>query len=349
MSDFLKILEIYQEHKNIITNEAQTRQYLIMPLIKLLGYDINSPAEVISEFTADVADRKGEKLDFAIKINSKIAILIECKHYTNKLLPKDREQLERYFNCREQVDFARIAVFTNGIKWQFFSDSTREGVMDKEPFYIFDLENDSTYQKIWDFSKGKLEVDKILTQAKTRYRVIKMKSFFEKIFNYNEETSPEECRTLMEIIMKCEIDLGTQKMENKIKDYFQPFLVAREEFMEEFVKNYNSTPPKAKTIIIEEDEDPITEEEMEAYLIIKSICTELIEDVQRIELRNRAGKGNSFVVLDNTQRKPIVNIYFAGTQKYILIGKEVEKVPIDKISEIYKHKHKIIETVKSYL
>lgn len=48
-----------------------------MPFISALGYDVFNPTEVIPEFTADVGTKKGEKVDYAIKKDDKIIILIE--------------------------------------------------------------------------------------------------------------------------------------------------------------------------------------------------------------------------------------------------------------------------------
>ena len=50
-----------------------------MPFLNALGYDVFDPQIVVPEFTADVGLKKGEKVDYAIKVNGKISILVECK------------------------------------------------------------------------------------------------------------------------------------------------------------------------------------------------------------------------------------------------------------------------------
>jgi hypothetical protein len=237
MLEFKKILDTYQNHKDLITNESQTKQYLIMPILKILGYDLTNPREVVSEFTADVAGKRGEKLDFVVKINGKIDILLECKHYTSKLLRKDREQLERYFQCREEVENARIAVFTNGVIWNFYSNSIMESQLDIEPFYVFNLEKEETYDKIFWFSREKFDFDTIFSDAKNRNKVIQMKKFFEKLFQYNKDTLSEEVYKIIDILPKFDIDMVSQRREGKVKEYYIPFLVARDEFIQEYVAN----------------------------------------------------------------------------------------------------------------
>ncbi|GHU99753.1 hypothetical protein AGMMS50248_08320 [Deltaproteobacteria bacterium] len=42
-----------------------------MPFIMALGYDVFNPLEVMPEFIADVAGRRGEKVDYAIMQDGK--------------------------------------------------------------------------------------------------------------------------------------------------------------------------------------------------------------------------------------------------------------------------------------
>jgi hypothetical protein len=57
------------------------------------------------------------------------------------------------------------------------------------------------------------------------------------------------------------------------------------------------------------------------------------------------------VLLDNNVRKPICRFFFDGKQKYVAIfgeNKVQERVPIDKLSDIYKYTDKIKATVGYY-
>ena len=51
-----------QKYKNVVQNEEQTKQSLIMPFFKVLGYDVLNPFEFVPEYTADVGIKKGEKV-----------------------------------------------------------------------------------------------------------------------------------------------------------------------------------------------------------------------------------------------------------------------------------------------
>jgi len=63
---------------NIRTEEA-TKNALVMPFISTLGYNVFDPTEVVPEFTADIGERKGEKVDYAILKDEKPIMLFECK------------------------------------------------------------------------------------------------------------------------------------------------------------------------------------------------------------------------------------------------------------------------------
>lgn len=61
-----------------LTEEA-TKTSVIFPFIQALGFDVFNLDEVTPEYVADVGIKKGEKIDFALKINGKVTILIEAK------------------------------------------------------------------------------------------------------------------------------------------------------------------------------------------------------------------------------------------------------------------------------
>ena len=126
--------KIQRERDQIETEEA-TKTAFVMPFIKLLGYDVFNPREVVPEYTADVGIKKGEKVDYAILHDGKSAILFECKKCDENLDNTHLNQLFRYFSATE----ARIGVLTNGIVYRFFSDLEKTNQMDPTPFLEFNL------------------------------------------------------------------------------------------------------------------------------------------------------------------------------------------------------------------
>jgi len=79
--------------KNIRTEEA-TKSGLVMPFINMLGYNVFDPTEVVPEFTADIGERKGERVDYAILKDEKPIMLFECKLCGSELAARSATQLQ---------------------------------------------------------------------------------------------------------------------------------------------------------------------------------------------------------------------------------------------------------------
>ena len=117
-------------------NEEATKNALVLPFLKELGYDPFDPAEVDPEFTADVGIKKGERVDYAVLRGDAVVLLVECKKVGTKLADAHRGQLLRYFHV---TDSARFALLTDGLDYRFFTDLDASNRMDPEPFLRVDL------------------------------------------------------------------------------------------------------------------------------------------------------------------------------------------------------------------
>ena len=165
-----------QEQIDHIVNEEATKNAMVMPFIQSLGYDVFNPTEVLPEFTADVGLKKGEKVDYAIKNEGVLSILIECKPRTTDLANAQFSQLYRYFNCTE----AKFAILTNGIEYRFYSDLDDANKLDTRPFFTFRLTdyNERDIEELKKFAKPVFNVDTILSTAnRLKYTNLAMTSF----------------------------------------------------------------------------------------------------------------------------------------------------------------------------
>lgn len=122
-------------YKDSVKNEAQTRVVLIDPFLKLLGYTTSNPTEVEVEYVCDIGTKKGEKIDYALKKDNKVVVLIEAKGSHITLDDSHLNQLIRYYG----VSTARIGILTNGLEYRFYADSFRRNVLDTKPFYVFNV------------------------------------------------------------------------------------------------------------------------------------------------------------------------------------------------------------------
>ena len=147
--------------EQILTEEA-TKHSFIMPFIQTLGYDVFNPMEVVPEFIADIGLKKGGKIDYAIFLDGKPVILIECKHWAQNLNLHDG-QLLRYFH----VSKAKFGVLTNGIVYRFYSDLVEPNKMDEKPFLEFSMLDirDNQIDELKKFHKSYFDADSIVNTA----------------------------------------------------------------------------------------------------------------------------------------------------------------------------------------
>ncbi|MCQ1850003.1 type I restriction endonuclease [Neorhizobium galegae] len=124
------IAERVKSHSSTMATEEAVKTAVVLPFLRALGYDVFDPTEVVPEFIADAVGKKGEKVDYAIKMDGEIRILIECKPISVPLDKKHLDQLYRYFS----VTSAKFAILTNGRTFNFYTDLDAPNKLDVRPF-----------------------------------------------------------------------------------------------------------------------------------------------------------------------------------------------------------------------
>lgn len=329
--------------ENIQTEEA-TKNAFIMPFIQILGYDVFNPLEVVPEYTADMGIKKGEKVDYAIIQDDNPIILIECKHWKENL-DLHNSQLHRYFHATK----ARFGLLTNGLKYRFFTDLEEKNVMDTEAFLEFDIENikENTINELKKFHKSSFDITKIVDSASE----LKYSTAIKNIL-LNEITDPSE--EFVKFFTK-RIYSG-KVITKKVLDQFTIIVKkANNQALKDIVNDrLKSALHKEETIVAEEVQTEevskiiTTEEELEAYYIVRSIARTKI-DVTRIIARDTQSYYG--ILLDDNNRKPICRLHLNGGKKYIGIfnqDKKEEKILIDTIDDIYKYTNQILDALSMY-
>lgn len=335
-----------------ISTEEATKTSFIMPFFQLLGYDVFNPLEFVPEYTADVGIKKGEKVDYAIKIEGNPLILIECKA-CNENLDKHGSQLFRYFGTTTS---AKFAILTNGIIYRFFTDLEDKNKMDETPFLTIDLLNlkDRDFIELKKFTKDALDVDSILNSAEDlKYSRLIKEWFSKELDNPSQE--------FVKIVLN-EIYSGTKSQ--KVLEKFTP-LVKRS--LQQHINDSMNTKIKsalskntdeemlADTIIQENSEETphkkieTSIEELEAYAIVKAILRKAI-NCDRIAYRDTESYFG--ILLDDNNRKWICRIHLMQSIKYITISDENKKpvrFDISTIDDIYNYADQIIDSCKRYL
>lgn len=90
-----------------------------------------------------------------------------------------------------------------------------------------------------------------------------------------------------------------------------------------------------------------TDDEMEAYHIVRAIVRRLVEP-SRVAIRDT--KSYCGILLDDNNRKPICRLHFNYSQKYVGVftDKSETRVPLESIDDIYQLEAQLLATVSSY-
>ena len=149
------------------TDEAKTEIYLVEPFLDILGYNSRDPRDVHKRFVADVADRKGEKVDYALMRDGNPVVLVEAKGKDNRLGRGEIQQLQRYFPHTS----AKLAVLTDGIRWHWYkgrSERDESHLMESSPFLTYDVREPSETAAEWlsQLTKGGFNPDQLLRIAR---------------------------------------------------------------------------------------------------------------------------------------------------------------------------------------
>ncbi len=336
--------------QGLIKTEEGTKTALILPFINALGYNVFDPTEVTPELVADVGTKKGEKVDYAILRDGHVIIIIECKAFGTDLSTVHASQLFRYFSVTE----ARFGVLTNGITYQFYTDLESPNKMDDKPFLVIDLMDikEPLIEELKKFTKAAFDLDKILSTASE----LKYTSAIKQIITA-QLTQPTEdfvrffasqvySGQLRQHVLAQFTEITKRAWREVINDRMkETFTKAAEE-----VHNDDPAATEAAAQTIAPDRKIVTtEEEMEAFRIIRAIVREIV-DVKRIVLRD--AQSYCSIIFDDSNRKPICRIYFDGSRKQIGFldeSRNEEKIQILALDDLYLYADKFKQAVQRYL
>lgn len=336
---------------NILTEEA-TKNAFIMPFINALGYDVFNPLEVVPEMTCDIAMKKGEKIDYAIIKEGEPILLIECKHWAQDLNLHDN-QLIRYFN----VSKAKFGLLTNGIIYRFYTDLIELNKMDEKPFLEIDITDlkDTQIEELKKFHKSYFDVYNVLSSAsELKYtgelRAIIANEFvnpspdFVKYFSKQVYDGVITAKLLEQFTMLTKKSISTyinDLISERLKSALKAEAIEEKKEEEAVFKVVDDADKDSKIIT--------TDEEIESYLIVKSILRPYV-DIARVGYRD--AQTYFAILLDDNNRKPICRMYFNGiAKKYISTfdeSKKETKHEITGLNDIYDFAKELSEIVAVY-
>jgi hypothetical protein len=332
-----------REHREVLATEEAAKTTLVLPFLRALGYDIFNPSEVKPEFTCDVGTKKGEKVDYALCVNNEVTILVECKPVTHELSVKHASQLFRYFAATT----ARVALLTNGVIYQFFTDSERTNMMDEKPFFTFNLENfrKADVKHLATFQRADFDLDRIVNQAgalKLQTQVLAELR--------NEFAQPSE-----EFVRLIASRLHDGRLTEGVRERFQGAMVQaianliREGINErlESAMSHGEDPADFEGGFPEPDAIETTQVEIDGFNIVRAICSKLVKP-ERVIMRD--AKSYCAILLDDNNRKTLARLHFnSPTARYlgVFTGKnEEERRTVTGPVDIYQHSEAILARVQ---
>lgn len=336
--------------ENVQTEEA-TKNALIMPFLQALGYDVFNPLEIVPEYVTDVGTKKGEKIDYAILHDGIPVILVECKHHAANLDLHDG-QLLRYFH----VSRAKFAILTNGIVFRFYTDLAEPNKMDEKPFLEFHIDaiKDQQIVELKKFHKSYFNLQAISESASELMYLGELRAVIQREIN---DPSDDLTRHLTKLVYDGSV---TQKVLDRFKGYVKRTFAqyindVLNERLQLAIQKQDETPSEQPPVV--EQHEPVvaekpkletTQEELEAFVIVKSLLHEKI-DLKRIAYRDQ--QTYFTVLLDDNNRKPICRLWYNGSKKYLgtFNADKVEtKHEVQSNDDLYRYKDQIAAIIAVY-
>lgn len=363
--DFIERLQglskkIGQVGSTLETEEA-TKNALIMPFLhSVLGYDVFDPTEVVPEFNADTAMKKGEKVDYALLKDGEVQILIECKKFGEKLSTKHASQLFRYFS----VTNARIAILTNGDVYEFYTDLDAPNKMDEKPFLTLNMSDldEHIVPEVKKLTKSSFDVDSVVDAAGELKYLNQIKKVLQEQFNNPEEDfvkffTSKVYEGVQTAKVKAQfLDITTKALKQFLNDSINDRLKYAMGTNEDVAIKVSSPQEKSEletgeTEEIVDDGKPkvvTTEDETDGFNILKAILRTKF-DVSRITARDTQSYFG--VLLDDNNRKPLCRLHFNAKQKYVgIIGEDRKesRYPIESLDDIYGLSETLLENAARF-
>lgn len=323
----------FQKAIDFSNNETKTRDYLIEPFFKILGF--NEMDDYAHEFTIKFPDGNLKYLDMAITLSGRQpSILVECKKANTNLLSSHYKQLSSYYKYHKE---SKLGILTNGIQYKFYARSLKDkNILHENPFFEFDITDFtlSDLEELAAFYRPSINLSSIIEDAEETYF---LESFDEALF----QTLYKPKKELIKLIYD---NMGGKRLSDKISDSIFNLInsISYEQAIDK-IKRAESKDSKSGIIT--------TAKELKSLDIIKTIVamTSKINNKEIDRIGYKDYKGQFKIIVDNMPSKEICHIVIKDSKKYISINNVEYHIESVSAKEITKHRRHLVDSAIKYL
>jgi len=323
----------FQKAIDFSNNETKTRDYLIEPFFKILGF--NEMDDYAHEFTIKFPDGNLKYLDMAITLSGKQpSILVECKKANTNLLSSHYKQLSSYYKYHKE---SKIGILTNGIQYKFYARSLKDkNILHENSFFEFDITDFtlSDLEELAAFYRPSININSIIEDAEETYF---LESFDEALF----KTLYKPKKDLIKLIYD---NMGGKRLSDKISDSIFNLInsISYEQAIDK-IRRAESKDSKSGIIT--------TAKELKSLDIIKTIVamTSKINNKEIDRIGYKDYKGQFKIIVDDMPSKEICHIVIKDSKKYISINDKEYNIESVSAKEITKHRRHLVDSAIKYL
>lgn len=317
---FTKLTEKYKKHGDLLRDENSRRHAFILPFIKALGYDVFDPDEVEIGFSAI-----GRQADYAIKEEGKYKIFITLCDDEN-----DGQRIKQQtLACLRENNYA-IAIITDGNKYHIYNYNDIEA---KGPLITYKIDG-ALNDALVTLSKDSFSKESLLEYGKIEKAKNKV---FDAVFEELSNPTDSFVDTIAIRLMRKNNIIIPSNLGDLVKRVTQPLVMHLEKAMAE-------AEASARLAAEAEDNDDriMTEEENEAFEIIKLICSEYTDPENIVA---RPAKSYLAILLHDNNRRTIARLHFNYSTKYIgtFVEREETRNKIENKMDVINYRQQFIK------
>jgi hypothetical protein len=232
--------------------------------------------------------------------------------------------------------------------------------MDEKPFLEFSIEklSESVVNELKKFTRSNFNIEEIVNNASDLKYSKAIKDLLATEFDEPSEDFVRYCASKVysgRVTSKV-VEQFTGLVLKSVKSLLSEMISGRlEKALESEQKSHlekpaEEQPEQAIQEKAEEEKSDLetTDEELQGFRVVQAILMPHV-DISRVCYRDAKTYFN--VLLDDNNRKPICRLWFNRSQKYLGVfdaEKNQEKIPVEKLEDIFKYSEKIIAMVKVY-